>query len=239
MKKIQSKIPLGSARTNWAYFIGFWSALIATLGGVVYFQVILMALLANQFTYPPSNALQLFGGISSLVLCPVLVILMACLHTITPAEKKVFSQISLAFTILFAVAVSINRFTQLGVVRQSIESGRTQGLDWFLPYGDHSIMLGLEMMGWGWFLGLAMLFAAPLFTKGKVDQWICGFSILYGVLGLVSSITYLLASPLSVVGFVAWGLILFIITALLAVRFKKVQQISIDNLTPVVIGKGE
>jgi hypothetical protein len=79
------------------------------------------------------------------------------------------------------------------------------------------------MMGWGWFLGLAMLFAAPLFGQGKLERWLCGLLIVYGVLGLVSSIAYLLASPLSVVGFVAWGLILFIITALLTVHFKKVQ----------------
>ncbi|TRZ50935.1 hypothetical protein D4S03_05905 [bacterium] len=227
MKLKQSVNLSDSEGTCWTHSLGFWSALITTLGGVIYFVVILVALLTDHFTYPPSNPLQLFGGISSLVFCPALVILMACLHTITPAEKKVFSQISLAFTLLFAVVVSINRFTQLGVVRQSITAGRVQGVDWFLPYGDHSIMLGLEMMGWGWFLGLAMLFTAPLFAKGKLELWLCGLLVLYGVLGLVSSIAYLLASPLSVVGFVAWGLILFIITALLAVHFKQVQPTSI------------
>ncbi|MGA2490312.1 MAG: hypothetical protein ABSF99_09050 [Anaerolineales bacterium] len=198
-----------------------------------------MALLTNQFTYPPSNVLQLFGGISSLVLCPVLVILMACLSCITPVEKKVFSQISLAFTLLFAVTVSINRFTQLGIVRQSITLGRLQGVDWFLPYGDHSIMLGLEMMGWGWFLGLAMLFSAPIFTETRLERWLCRLLILYGILGLVSSIAYLLASPLSLVGFVAWGLILFIITALLAVHFMQVLTASIETLTPELTPKGE
>jgi hypothetical protein len=229
MKIIHSKIPLDGARTDWAYSLGFWSALITTLIGIIYFLAILVAVLTGQFTFPPSSALQLFGGISSLVLCPVLVILMGCLHTTTPPKKKVFSQISLAFTLLFVMAVSINRFTQLGVVRQSIMSGGVQGVDWFLPYGDHSIMLGLEMMGWGWFLGLALLFAAPLFAHGKLDRWLCGLLLLYGVLGLISSIAYLLASPLSVVGFVAWGLILFIITALLAVHFRQVQPTSIET----------
>lgn len=226
LKAQRSDAAGGGARGNWAYPLGVWSALITTLGGVIYFVAILAALLTGQFTFPPSDALQLFGGISSLVLCPLLVILMACLHTVTPAERKAFSQICLAFTLLFAIAVSINRFTQLGVVRQSIASGTAPGVDWFLPYGDHSIMLGLEMMGWGWFLGLAMLFAAPLFSKGKVELWLRGLMILYGVLGLISAVAYLMASPLSVVGFVAWGLVLFIITALLAVYFRQGQQIS-------------
>jgi len=211
------------ASTFWLYSFGFWSALLATFAGVLYFLVVLAAILTGQFTFPPSDSLQLFGGISSLTLCPVLVVLMACIHSITPSEKKFFSRISLSFTLLFAMAVSINRFTQLGVVRQSMRLGRTQGVDWFLPYGDHSIMLGVEMMGWGWFLGLAMLFAAPIFAKGKLELWLHGLAISYGVLGLLSSIAYLLESPLSVVGFFAWGLVLFIITALLAIRFKRIQ----------------
>ncbi|MBF8282576.1 MAG: hypothetical protein HW378_1491 [Anaerolineales bacterium] len=209
---------------NWAYPLGFWSALLMTLGGVIYFLVIVGAVLSGQFAFPPSDAIQLFGGVSSLLFCPILVILVACLHTITPPQKKVFSQISLAFTLLFALAVSINRFTQLGVVRQSIASGRAQGVDWFLPYGDHSIMLGLELLGWGWFLGLALLFAAPLFSKDKLQLWLRGLLVLYGALGLISAVAYLLASPLSVVGFVAWGLILFIITALLAAYFRQAEH---------------
>jgi hypothetical protein len=48
-------------------------------------------------------------------------------------------------------------------------------------------------------------------------------SVIYGLLGLVSAVAYLLASPLSVIGFVAWGLILFIITALLVVFFKRAE----------------
>ena len=200
-----------------AYTVGFWSALINTLGGIIYFLVILEMVLTGQFTFPPSGGIQLFGGIISLIFCPLIVILMASLHTVTVPEKKVFSQSSLAFVLLFAVSVSINRFTQLGVVRQSIAAGSIEGLNWFLPYGDHSIMLGLEMMGWGWFLGLALLMAAPIFSGGKLQGWIRWLMVLYGVLGIISAVGYLVASPISVIGFIAWGLILFIITGLMMV----------------------
>jgi len=201
---------------DWAYPIGFWSALITTFGGIIYFLVILGLILTRQFTFPPSDAIQLFGGISSLLLCPMIVTTMVCLHTVTAPEKKALSQSSLAFTLLFAMAVSINRFTQLGAVRQSMASDIVQGLDWFLPYGNHSVMFGLEIMGWGWFLGLAMLIAAPIFSGGR--RWLM---ILYGVLGLISAIAFLAGSPLAVIGFVAWGVILFIITGLLTVYFKQ------------------
>ncbi|MCL4559131.1 MAG: hypothetical protein M1281_00765 [Chloroflexi bacterium] len=209
------------ALRRWAYSIGFWSAVLTTVGGVIYFLVIVWANLSGQFTFPPPESIQLFGGIASLLFCPALVVVIASLHTITPAEKKVFSQCSLAFTLLFALSVSINRFTQLGVIRQSLAAGTVEGINWFLPYGDRSIMLGLEMMGWGWFLGLAMLSAAPVFSRGKLERWLRGLMILYGVLGLISAVAFMLASPLSVVGFVAWGLILFIVTGLLAIYFRR------------------
>jgi len=201
--------------------IGFWSSLITTLGGIIYFLVILVMILTRQFTFPPSDAIQLFGGIISLIVCPVIVMVMASLHTVTPPEKKIFSQGSLAFTVLFAISVSINRFTQLGVVRQSVALGNVEGLNWFLPYADHSVMFGLEMLGWGWFLGLAMLIAAPIFSGGRLQLWLRWLMVSYGVLGLISAVSYLIGSPLASIGFVAWGLILFIITGLLTVYFKK------------------
>jgi hypothetical protein len=220
------KLSFPLAGNNWAYKVGVWSAFINTLGGIIYFLVIVGMLVAGQFSFPPAGAIQLFGGIISLLFCPMIVILMASLDAITVPGKKIFSRSSLSFSLLFAISVSINRFTQLGVVRQSLAAGQTEGLNWFLPYGDHSVMLGLEMMGWGWFLGLAFLMAAPIFSSGKLQGWIRGLMVLYGALGITSAAGYLLASPISAIGFVAWGLILFIITGLMMVYFRQSERLS-------------
>jgi enamine deaminase RidA (YjgF/YER057c/UK114 family) len=213
--------PAAPREPEWGYPLGFWSAVLTTLGGIVYFLVLLAAALTGKFTFPPSASIQLFGGVSSLLFCPVLVVLMACLHSITSPKKKAWSQAALGFTLLFALAVSINRFSQLGVVRQSLAAGGDPGISWFLAYGDRSILLGLEFLGWGWFLGLAALFAAPIFSIGKLQLWLRWLLVLYGILGLVSAIAFLLASPLSAIGFAAWGLVLFIITGLLAIYFRQ------------------
>jgi hypothetical protein len=201
--------------------VGVWSAGIATLGGAIYFLVILWLIVTGQFTFPPSEGVQLFGGIISLLFCPVMVIVMASLHQIAPAEKRIFTQGGLAFTCLFAMAVTINRFTQLGVVRQRIAAGELDGADWFLPYAGHSAMFGLEILGWGWFLGIAMLAAAPVFSGDRLQSWLRWLMVAYGVLGLTSAIAFLLESPLTAIGFAAWGLVLYDITGLLMVFFRK------------------
>jgi hypothetical protein len=45
---------------------------------------------------------------------------------------------------------------------------------------------------------------------------------MFGGLGLISAVGFLLASPLSADGIVAWGLGLFIITARMAIYFRQV-----------------
>lgn len=206
---------------NAAYRLGFWSALCVSVIGVIYFFGIVGALLAGKFTSPPPEWLQLFGAFVSLTTCPILIGLMASLHAVTPPEKKVLSQIALGFTLLFAMAVTINRFTQLGVVQQSVATGKVDGLNWFLPHGERSVMLSLEYLGWSWFLALAFICAAPLFSHGTLERWLRGLLLLYGVLALMSAVGFLTGSLLSLLGFVAWGVVLIFITALLAIYFKR------------------
>lgn len=187
-------------------------------------MVILVAMLTGNFRFPPAEGLQLFGGIISLILCPFLVMMMAALDSVSPLDKQLLSRAALGFTLLFTLAVSINRFSQLGVVRLAAASGHVEGISWFQAYGDYSVMLGLEYLGWAWFLGLAMLVAAPLFSEGKLELWISRLMVLYGLLGLTSAVGFLMGNWLSLLGFAAWGLVLFIITGLLALYFLRVPQ---------------
>ncbi len=203
---------------------GYYAAIFNTAGGILYFLVLVGVVVYGQFRFPPGETVQLFGGITTLIVAPALVVMMACLHSTVHPSRKVLSQISLGFVLLFALAVSINRFSQLGVVRQATLAGRTEGLAWFHPYGDFSIFLGLEYLGWAWFLGLGLLFAAPLFSARGVEGWIRWLMVLYGVLGLVSSVGFLLGNFLSLLGFAAWGFVLYLITGLLIVYFRRLMK---------------
>ena len=210
-----------TSSSAWVHQLGFWSAGLATLIGILYFVVILGLLVTGYFVFPPSEAVQLFGGITTLITAPILVVMVACVHHIAPPEKKIFSQVGLLFTVLFAGMVTINRFVQLGMVRNSVLTGETSGLERFLPYDSHSAMFALEMLGWAFFLGLAALFLAPVFSHGKIGQWIRWLFVSYGILGLISALGYLFNSPVSAIGFVAWGFVLYWITGLLALLFKR------------------
>ncbi|HEY3316273.1 MAG TPA: hypothetical protein VGL40_13475 [Bacillota bacterium] len=173
----------------------------------------------GQFTMPPSQPAQLFGAILTITLAPVIVILLACVHHCAPEERKAWSLSGLAFAVLFAAMVSINRYVQLTVIRQGLASGSVDQLQLFLPYGNNSIMLSLEILGWGFFLSLAALCAAMVFNGGGLERWLRALFIAYGLLGLTSALGLVVASPITALGFVAWGPVLDVIAALLGVWF--------------------
>lgn len=219
MARIRQLKPAPCGNRFSAEWLGFWSALVATIVGLVYIVGLGVLAVVGQLTMPPSQPTQLFGAIVTMTMAPVLVILMAFIHHCAPDERKAWSLSSLAFAVLFAAMVSINRYVQLTVIRHGLASGFGDQLQLFLPYGDNSILFSLEILGWGFFLSLAALCAAAVFTGGGLERWLRILFIAYGLLGLTSALGLVLASPITAVGFVAWGPVLDVIAALLCVWF--------------------
>ncbi len=200
--------------------IGFWTSGFLAILGTAYL-VILAGITSMDalITMEPTGPGALWAGIDTLLTAFGLVILMACIAQAAPAEKKVLGVIGLAFTILFAAVVCMNRFAQLTIIRQSFLLADTVGLDRFLPYGSRSVFFALEMLGWGGFLSLAAFSVAPLFTTGRLERWIAGMFLTYGILGITSVLGYALDSPIVMVGFIAWGPVLGVAVVLLGILF--------------------
>ena len=204
--------------------LGFWSSLILTVLGGVYLVVMLLSVLFGQISLPPSESLQLFAAIETIIMAPLIIMLLTSVHYLVPKSKKVLSHCGLMFACVFAAMVSINRFVQLGVVRLSILGGDTEGLKRFLPYEPRSAMFALEQVGWGFFLGLALLFISLALSSKGFQKRVRYTFMLYSVLAIVSVVAYVVNSPIAAIGFVAWGLILYIGTALLTISFKNYEK---------------
>lgn len=208
-----------------AWQLGFYATTVLAVMGVLYFLLITGLLVTGNLSLPPSGTVQMIGGIMTILMAPLLVVLVASLHALAPLEKKILSQVGLVFTALFAMAVSMNRFVQLSVVRQGFLHGQTEGLARFLPYEASSVMFAMEILGWSFFLSLAALFLAPLFTVGKLERWIGALFLAYGVIGLASALGFVLEIQfLGAMGFVAWGFVLPVINILLIPYFRQLKS---------------
>jgi hypothetical protein len=199
---------------------GIWACIACILLAVAYL-IALVATGASASGFPPVAPYDVLISLITLLSAVSILVLFAVIHASAPDERKLLSLIALSFATLFAGLTSINRFTHLAIVRPASAAGVTDGIQWFTPYGATSIMTGLEFLAWGFFLGLAFVFLAPVFRAGRLERALFWLLLINGILCLVS----VLALPtgiswLTYVGAIAWGPGFIVVPALLIALFR-------------------
>jgi hypothetical protein len=207
----------------------FRSSLVLALIGLLYAAMLGATAALGALTLPPPEPIGTFAALDTIASAILLVILVAGIDTLTPLERRPFSRLSVLFTAMFAIAVTINRFVQLTIVRQSIAADDVADLRRFLPYDPRSAMFALEILGWGLFLGLAALCLVPVLRGPGLRAWIARLLALYGLLGLVCALGLVLDSPVVAVGFLAWGGVLPLAAGLIAVASRPGAASSLTN----------
>lgn len=205
---------------------GLWSGTI-----LVFLNLLYAGLLANTFisgSYPPLEPYQTMIHVLTLLGAPLMIFFWSVLHSAASDNKKLFSSASLAMIVVTATLTSINRYVAITVVRQSLPSGASDGLRWFLPYDWPSVMLAIEVLAWGYFFALACLLLAPVFSLGRLERGIFLTLVITGGLSLLSGLGQILRtvnafSPLSLAGPVAWGPGLTLAYALMLIWFRKAE----------------
>ncbi|MGZ4902892.1 MAG: hypothetical protein ACXV3U_05545 [Halobacteriota archaeon] len=162
--------------------LGFWAAILTAIVAAVFFISGIMtpprsgpfAPAANVIPYPytsvaafiPGDYLWLYPGI---LLAPVFVILMVCIHSYARSDRKIFSLVALSFAIIYATIIFIDYVTQFTIVIPSILTNETAGLSLFTQYNPHGFFITFETLGYSMMSG-AFLFIAAVFAGGKLER---------------------------------------------------------------------
>ena len=188
--------------------LGFWSAVSMTI--VVIFSGI-----------TASTAMKIPSLVSGIILIPVFILLIACIHEYSPAGRKFFSRLGLLFTMGYAVLIGFNYYMQLTLVQNGLYT------DVFAMDDPQSIMWVIEVLGYG-FMGLATLSTAFVFTGGNLENAIRWLFIVNGILGIGGMIGYALGLSLNILagGLVVWDIIMPLSSILLAVLFRRVLKLN-------------
>jgi hypothetical protein len=186
----------------------FWSAVIMTIA------VIFSGITA-------STAMKIPSLVSGIILIPVFILLIACIHEYSPADRKFYSRLGLLFTMGYAVLIGFNYYMQLTLVQNNLYT------DVFAMDDPQSIMWVIEVLGYG-FMGLATLSTAFVFTNGKLENAIRWLFIVNGILGIGGMIGYALGLSLNILagGLIVWDIIMPLSSILLAVLFRRVLKIN-------------
>ncbi len=173
----------------------------------------------------PQDYVWLYPGI---LLAPIFVVLMACIHSYVADEKKAFSRIGLSFALLYAAVILVDYFVQLTVVVPSLQSGETEGLSLLTQYNPHGIFITFEALGY-LMMTAALLFAAPVFTGGRIERVIRWLFVVGFVLAVIAFVTFPLAGY-DIVAFevtvlmIDWT-VLIVSGALLSVVFRRAGRV--------------
>ncbi len=148
------------------YKIGFWAGIIA-FGSNAAFVLVQTLQLLGVFTYPYDEIL--IYGFSLCIVVPFMLEMLA-LHHATPDNKKIWSHAALIFTIIYAVFVTANYVVQLATVIPMTLKGAGSEIK-ILSQTPHSMFWDYDAIGYI-FMGLATLFAVPVFEKTGIQKWV-------------------------------------------------------------------
>ena len=160
--------------------LGFWSAVLSFVFAIAYIAAQIAEILG--YLGPPGGPTSLFFLMFPSFFLPFsFVILAVCIHHIATADKKIFSQIGIAFSIIYSVLILIVYYTQLTLIIPNQMGGTLKGFEPFLFTPFNSFLFGLDVLGYG-IMNLATLFFAFVFERKGPEKRIWWFLFLNGIM---------------------------------------------------------
>jgi hypothetical protein len=191
--------------------LGSWSAVAVFLIGVAYLVTLAIGFAVHGLAEPIGDPILAVMEVLTLVSAPPMVVIMAAIHDLASVNRKVYGVIALAFTILFAGTTSAVHFVELTAGRQ-LGSG---GIVWPSP------VYAAELLAWNLFLGLALLFAAPVFDGGGPERGVRDGLLISGVLCVAGIVGPVVGNMrLQLVGVLGYAGVLPVVCFMLARLFR-------------------
>jgi hypothetical protein len=202
---------------NTIYKVGYWSGLIAFLSTIAYVIVQLLQL-AGVLTYP-WDEISIYG-FSLCIVIPFLVEMLA-LHYAAPGDKKFWSHAALIFTALYVPFVMSNYIVQLATVIPATLKGTDEEIQ-LLKQTPHSLFWDFDAIGYI-FMGLATLFAVPIFKKQGFQKWVRYSFLIHSLVTPLIIFVYFYPDFSEKLLLIAlpWGITAPLFMLMLALLFKK------------------
>ena len=149
-----------------------------------------------------------------------LLVMMAALRAYAGPRAALNARLAFAFTLAFAVMTLATHFVSLTVGRQLAASH--PALVAQLSFGWPTVNLALDLLAWDLVLGLALLFAAPVFRGSGLSALVRRTAWLAGTLCLIG-----LAGPLSgrmdfqLAAIAGYAFVLPVLCVMIAFRFAR------------------
>jgi hypothetical protein len=199
--------------------LGFWSSAALVGLGVAYAVALVAGFVRHGLREPIADPVLAVMEVLTLLSAVPIVTLMAAVHDRAAPGRKVYGLTAVAFATLCAGTTIAVHFVELTAARQ-LGGG---GITW------PSRVYAAELLAWDVFLGLALLFASPVFDRGGPERTVrrglmaCGALCVAGMVGPATG-----NMRLQLIGVVGYAGVLPVVSLLLARLFAQ----SAPNLGP-------
>ena len=208
------------------YKVGFWSGLIA-FGSTVAFGIVQWLQLVGVFSYPLDEVL--IYGFSLCIVIPFMVEMLA-LHHVSPMDKKFWSHGALIFSVIYVVFVTANYVVQLATVIPMTLRGVSDQIT-VLKQTPHSLFWDFDAIGYIC-MGLATLFAVPVFEKKGFQKWVRYCFLAHGLVTPLIALVYFypnFSEKLLLIG-IPWAITAPLSMLLLAIWFNKASNRALHEM---------
>ena len=195
--------------------------------GLAYAVTLIVGLLSLQSPQQPIGG-WCFSILELLILLvgPLAVVLMVAVHAWAPPEAKAYSLTALVFMGLLCGLTCSIHFVILTVGRQIAPADLARSA-LFLSFKWPSAAYALDIVAWDVFFGLAMLFAAPVFSGGRLATSIRILMITSGVLALAGLSGVVVGDmQLRMIGVIGYAAIFPVVALLLAILFLRTEAVT-------------
>jgi hypothetical protein len=214
---------VGRGKEKTARQILFFTALISTFFGILYFLGLMGKLIVNGSIHATSStAISMVSAMVGLLWVITLVTLFVALRRQITEGRSVYAELGVAFMILLAASSGVNWYVQLTLIPKLAQTGNALVLALLNIHDTNSLMYAMEHLAWSLFYGLATIFMALAIEGRKIDAWIRWLFIAGGVMSILYIPGIMVTNHFLIdLGYYAAGVLLPITTILLAIRSRK------------------
>lgn len=193
-----TKLSDNNSEQRISHLVGFYTAIFTVFMTVVTFGFAITAIPISGancgdlcIEYPYLNTLSQFPKDYlwmplAIILTLSYLVLMVSIHAYASSQRKIFSQIGLAFALMATMTLVGDYFVQFSVVPISLMSGETEGLTLLTQYNAHGVFIVLEELGY-LLMSLSFLFVAPVFiNKNRLEAAVRWMFVISCILTLIA-----------------------------------------------------
>jgi len=157
-------------------------------------------------------------------------------HFIVNAPKKLYTFLSISFTLISSTVLLIAYFTQFSVVPISVMKGETEGIALLTQYNEHGLFIAMEELGYIT-MSIALFFLAFAFSKnGRAERIIRIILISQLILTVIAFIFYSIKFGIDrsylfeVATITINWLVIIIIGIMIGLHYRKISKMSLKTI---------